>query len=311
MFDYKQKQVQHILKTIFLDELQQDILSSGIITTLSIKNDIISIILESNLLSLSQLQELSKEIEMKLSEFEVQIAITAHKPKKQKITISGAKKIIAISSCKGGVGKSTITCNLAIANAKQHRTAIVDLDVYGPNVPLILGVSEKPEYADNLLLPIQRENLYSLSVGYLIPEDEPIVWRGPMLTKMLHQLLIGAKWQNIETMFLDMPPGTGDIALSLCAHYQLSGVILVTTPDRLAINELKKTASMYRKFNIPILGMFMNMSYFIDPVSNNKNFIFGQIDSAKLAKEIGAPLLAELPISNDLSAYFEQISITI
>ena len=235
----------------------------------------------------------------------------------RKEPIKGVKKIIAVASGKGGVGKSTIALSLARAAAKAgKKVGLVDADIYGPSLAYMLGLRNKPDVVDNLMIPIMAENILCNSMGILLGDSQPAIWRGPMATKAIHQLFKLTKWDvngELDVLFIDMPPGTGDIHLTIAQHYIIDGAVLITTPQELALLDVKKAASMFERVNIPILGMIENMSYFIDPESGNKSYIFGQGGGTKLAEELGLEMLAEVPLINkageqiDLSAVIEKL----
>lgn len=214
--------------------------------------------------------------------------------------LPGVKKIIAVAAGKGGVGKSTIAVNLAVAAAASGlRIALVDADIYGPSLPLMMGINAKPELIDGKMLPLNSNGVACNSIGFLVDPALATIWRGPMATKALHQLMLGTKWDGIDIMFLDLPPGTGDIQLTLAQNYKIDAAIIVTTPQEIAIADVRKCAQMFSRVNIPILGIIENMSYFIDN-NGSKNFIFGEGGGEKLKSEIGSPLLAQVPLDPEM-----------
>ena len=193
-------------------------------------------------------------------------------------SIPGVKNIIAIASGKGGVGKSTTTVNLALALAKKNkRVGILDADIYGPNQPHMLGGSEKPELInEEKFKPVMRFGLQTMSMGYLVESEEPMIWRGPMVTKALHQMLYFTAWDNLDYLFIDLPPGTGDVQLTLSQKTPLNGVIIVTTPQTIALLDARKGLEMFRKVGIPILGVIENMSCYVCPSCGHTAAIFGE-----------------------------------
>ncbi len=221
-------------------------------------------------------------------------------PLDRRQSIPGVRRIIAIAAGKGGVGKSTVSVNLAVAAAASGiNTALVDGDIYGPSLPRMMGLSQKPELIDGKMLPLQNHGVACASIGFLIDQANAAIWRGPMATKALHQLLLGTKWEGIDIMFLDLPPGTGDIQLTLAQNYKIDGVILVTTPQEIALADVRKAAQMFSRVNIPILGIIENMSYFQDS-TGQKNYIFGEGGGEKLAAELKTPLLTQIPLDPKL-----------
>ena len=213
-------------------------------------------------------------------------------------SIPGIKNIIAIASGKGGVGKSTTTVNLALALASQNgRVGILDADIYGPNQPHMLGGAEKPELHDNEhFKPVMRFGLQTMSMGYLVDSSDPMIWRGPMVVKALQQMLYFTVWDNLDYLLIDLPPGTGDVQLTLSQKTPLNGAIIVTTPQDVALLDAKKGLEMFRKVNVPILGVIENMSVYHCENCGHDAHIFGEGGAAKLAKEYDVPLLGKIPL---------------
>jgi ATP-binding protein involved in chromosome partitioning len=218
--------------------------------------------------------------------------------------VTGVKKIILIASGKGGVGKSTVAVNLAVALAQLgKRVGVVDADIYGPSIPMMLGLKGKPTLnAENKIVPFNEHGVKALSIGSLVAEDSAIAWRGSMATKALHQLIRGVAWQGegeepLDILLIDTPPGTGDIHLSLSEHYPIDGVVVVSTPQAIALADAKKAVDLYQKVNVPLLGIIENMSYFEDPTSKARTYIFGQGGAKAYAEYVGVPLLGEIPLN--------------
>lgn len=218
-----------------------------------------------------------------------------------KTRLEGVDRVIAVASGKGGVGKSTLTVLLAYQLAQLGQTVgILDADIYGPSIPRMLGLKGKPEIRNDKMIPLEKNGISCNSMGFLLEESQAAIWRGPMITKALHQLARLSDWGKLQTLLVDMPPGTGDIHLSMVQQVPLDGVILVTTPQEIALLDARKCADMFRKVNIPILGVIENMSWFED-ASGQKHELFGSGGGTKLAAECGAPLLARLPLSPTLT----------
>ncbi|MFO1242879.1 MAG: Mrp/NBP35 family ATP-binding protein [Rickettsiales bacterium] len=223
--------------------------------------------------------------------------------------VEGVKRIIAVASGKGGVGKSTTTVNLAHAAAALGlRVGILDADIYGPSMPRMLGLrGKKPEVQQNKFVPLTKDNIQAMSIGFLTGDDAAVL-RGPMITKTLVQLLRGTAWQDVDILFIDLPPGTGDIHLSLVQQTPLAlnqgGVILVTTPQDVAVDDARKCAQMFGKVDVPILGVIENMSWFED-TSGQKHYLFGRGGGKKLADESGATLLGQIPQRLDIQQAME------
>ena len=221
----------------------------------------------------------------------------AHGPTKADDFIPEVKQTIAVSSGKGGVGKSTVTVNLAVA-LRQAGSAvgIIDSDVYGPDIPLMLGTRGRPGMFDNRIIPVEAHGMKMMSIGLLVNDKEPLVWRGPMIHSFIQQMLKDVNWGALDYLVFDMPPGTGDTQLSLSQVIPLSGVVMVTTPQEVALLAVRKAIAMFQKLNVPILGVVENMSYFIAPDTGKRYSIFGEGGGRKLADEYGVPLLAQVPL---------------
>jgi ATP-binding protein involved in chromosome partitioning len=245
-------------------------------------------------------------------EAEVHIEMTSRvtSNRMDRSTLPGVKNIIAVASGKGGVGKSTISSNLALALAANGaKVGLLDADIYGPSLPTMFGINDqipemKEEGERKIMLPIERMGIKIMSVGLLVEPGQAIVWRGPMISSALRQLINDVDWGELDYLIIDLPPGTGDIQLTLCQNFPLTGVVLVTTPQQVALDDAQKAAAMFRipAINIPIFGVVENMAYFTPPeLPNNKYYIFGQGGGQKLADQFDIPLLASIPISITVS----------
>ncbi len=207
---------------------------------------------------------------------------------------------VAVSSGKGGVGKSTVAVNLALAlKQKGHTVGLVDVDVYGPDVPIMMGAKGKPGMFDDKIIPVEAHGIKIMSIGLLVAEREALVWRGPMIHSAVQQFLRDVMWGPLDYLVFDMPPGTGDAQLSLSQVVPLGGVVMVTTPQDVALLDVRKALAMFRKLNVPILGIVENMSCFIAPDTGAKYAIFGEGGGDKVAEEFGVPLLASIPLEMD------------
>lgn len=257
-------------------------------------------------LSLYEQDVLTTGIKELLGDFhvkiEIHILISTHICQPHVQLLSSVKNVIAISSGKGGVGKSTTAVNLALA-IKQlgARVGLLDADIYGPNQPHMLGIEQKPEIIDEKWMkPIERFGLQTISFGNLIGADTPAVWRGPMVTKALQQLVFQTQWHDLDYLIVDMPPGTGDIQLTLSKYVPVSGAIVVTTPQDIALIDARKGLEMFQKVNVNLLGIIENMSSFQCPHCHEKTALFGDEGGDALARETGVPILGKVPLMLDI-----------
>ena len=219
-----------------------------------------------------------------------------------RIDVPGVKHIIAVASGKGGVGKSTTAVNLALGLAANGiATGLLDADIYGPSMPRMLGVTEKPESLDGKLLkPIERYGLRTMSIGYIVNEDTPMIWRGPMVSSALEQMLRDVQWGELDVLVVDMPPGTGDAQLTLAQRVALAGAVIVSTPQDIALVDARKGLAMFRKVAVPVLGIVENMSYFLCPKCGERSEIFGHGGAREEAEKLGVPFLGEIPLHLDI-----------
>jgi ATP-binding protein involved in chromosome partitioning len=217
---------------------------------------------------------------------------------KNNVAIPGVRNIIAVSSGKGGVGKSTVAVNLAVALAQQGaKVGLMDADVYGPNVPQMLGATgDQPQVFNNQLIPTQAHGVKMISMALLVPADRPMVLRGPMLHGIVRQFLSDVSWGDLDYLIVDMPPGTGDVQLSLAQLVPVQGAVLVTTPQEVSLSDVRRAVKMFEQVNVPVLGVIENMSYFIAPDTGHRYDIFGQGGGQKLADQYNLNFLGQVPI---------------
>ncbi|GIT67048.1 MAG: iron-sulfur cluster carrier protein [Acidobacteriota bacterium] len=211
--------------------------------------------------------------------------------------IPGIKNIIAVGAGKGGVGKTTVSVNLAAALARSgSRVGIIDADVYGPNVPMMLGISSQLESDGKKIVPAEKHGIRVVSMGFLTDEKAPIIWRGPMLHGVVRQFFQDVRWGELDYLVVDMPPGTGDVALSLSQTVPVSGAVVVTTPQNVSLADSRRAVAMYEKLNIPTLGVIENMSYYICPGCEQESDLFGKGGGVQVAEELSIPFLGQIPL---------------
>ena len=218
-------------------------------------------------------------------------------------SIPGVKRIVAVSSAKGGVGKSTVAVNLALALRRSgSKVALMDADVYGPSVPLMFGVEARPRSAGNKIVPIERYGIDVMSMGFFLDDSSPVIWRGPMVMGLIRQFLRDVDWGEQDYLIVDMPPGTGDAALTLAQQVPISGAVIVTTPQEVALADVERGISMFRQVQVPVLGIVENMSYYVCPDCGERDELFGSGGGEALAKQFGVRLLAKLPLVAEVRA---------
>jgi len=214
-----------------------------------------------------------------------------------KVAVEGVKNIIAVGAGKGGVGKTTVAVNLAIALSQcGGRVAMVDGDIYGPNVPIMLGISTQLGTDGQKIVPAEQYGIQLVSMAFMTNDDSPVIWRGPMLHGIIQQFFREVRWDNVDYLVVDLPPGTGDVALSLSQTVPLSGSVLVTTPQTVSVADTRRAVRMYQKLNVPTLGLIENMSHFVCPSCTHESDIFGKGGGEALATEMGMPFLGRIPI---------------
>jgi ATP-binding protein involved in chromosome partitioning len=288
-------------------DLHKDIVTLGFIKDLKIEGGDVSfrVVLTTPACPVrEQLEEQAREVVSVLPGVSsLKVTMDAEVPKGrglgEKVTVPGVRNIVAVSSGKGGVGKSTVAVNLAVSLARDGaRVGLMDADVYGPNVPQMLGVgATRPQIEGNKLLPLEAYGVRLMSMAVLKPGDEPMIVRGPILHGLVKQFLQDVKWGELDYLIVDMPPGTGDVQLSLAQLVPVQGAVLVTTPQEVALSDVRRALRMFETVHVPVLGVVENMSYFVAPDTGARYNIFGEGGGERLSKEYGVPFLGAVPLS--------------
>ena len=310
--NYSRKKIEEILNEVFLQDQKKNLISSGLVKNIQIfgKEIELDFEIENPTLQYKRSVELKciNAIKKYYSDSEIKFNFTLKKKNTSVIKgnpIPNVKNIIAVSSAKGGVGKSTIAANLAVGLKKiGYNVGLVDADIYGPSMPMMFGLQEASPQGVKVngrvkIKPLESHGVKLLSVGFFANSQQPVVWRGPMASKALNQLLWEADWGALDYMIIDLPPGTGDIHLSLIQSIPLTGAVVISTPQPIAIADARKGINMFRmdSINVPVLGIVENMSYFVSSNNDgNKEYIFGKDGAKNIASELKINLLMEIPI---------------
>jgi ATP-binding protein involved in chromosome partitioning len=297
--------VNEVLKTLIDPNTGKDLLTSKSARNVRVDGDRVSMQIELGYPAASQIEGLRGRVIEALRaagagnvSVDVSSKIVAHAVQRGLKVLPNVKNIIAVASGKGGVGKSTVAANLALALAAEGaRVGILDADIYGPSVPTMFGIDGVPvAAADNTMAPLENHGVQANSIGFLIGADQPMIWRGPMVTQALQQLLLQTRWDDLDYLIIDMPPGTGDIQLSLAQQVPVTGAVIVTTPQDIALIDAKKGLRMFEKVNVPILGIVENMATHVCSKCGHVEHIFGEGGGARMAQEYGVPVLGSLPL---------------
>jgi ATP-binding protein involved in chromosome partitioning len=303
-----------------------DLVSRDLVRALVVEDDAVRFVIEAETPEAARgLEPLRAKAEAAVRELpgvdRVSVALTAHAPAARRPaaqgeapslkigrhptasegpqTVPGVKRLIAIGSGKGGVGKSTVSSNLAVALAREGwRVGLLDADIYGPSQPRMMGVTQRPASPDGkTIIPLTAHGVRMISIGLMMAEDDAVIWRGPMLMGALQQLLTQVQWGELDALIVDMPPGTGDIQLTLCQKFQVTGAIVVSTPQDVALLDARKALRAFQTLKTPVLGLIENMSTFICPSCGHEEHIFGEGGVQREAEKLGLPFLGALPIS--------------
>jgi ATP-binding protein involved in chromosome partitioning len=310
-----QEHVTNLLKSINYPGFSRDIVSFGIVKGIQVSENQISVNLAIATQNQEHIKSIRDDIERVLTsetgitniqvDFDVQPvkqAPTNGAPMGQQ-PIPGVKYVIAIASGKGGVGKSTVAINLAAELSKKYKVGVLDLDIYGPSLPMVIGSNEQPKItAEQKLIPIEKFGMKFMSFGFINSDNAATIWRGPMVAKLTTQFFDDVIWGELDYLILDLPPGTGDIQLTLVQRLALTGAIIVTTPQDLALIDVKKGADMFKKVNTPVLGVVENMSHYLCPHCNKESEIFPGSGGASESKRLEVPLLAQIYMTPEIAS---------
>jgi len=306
MSEVTKDQVEEAIKGYIEPHLEADLVSSKCVKKVEIEGGSAKVVIELGFPAKGVLPQLTAEVKQRVeavegiesAEIDISWGISAHSVQKSLKPIDNVKNIIAVASGKGGVGKSTTSVNLALALAEEGaKVGILDADIYGPSQPRMLGVSGQPQSSDGKTLePMENYGLQAMSIGFLIDEETPMIWRGPMVTQALEQLLNDTNWDSLDYLIIDLPPGTGDTQLTLAQKVPVSGAVVVTTPQDIALLDARKGFKMFEKVEVPILGIVENMSIHICSNCNHEEHIFGQGGGERMAEEYGVNFLGALPL---------------
>lgn len=300
-----QEQVLSVLRTIQDPDLHKDIVTLGFIKDIKIAGGEVDFTVELTTPACPVKDQMKEEAEAKVGALQGVTVARAKMTADVKArggfgrqAVPGIRNIIAVGAGKGGVGKSTTSVNLAVALVRRGaRVGLMDADVYGPNIPQMLGVKEQPEVTDDKkMIPPVAHGVKVMSMGMLVPPDQPIIWRGPMLHGAVQQFMRDVAWGELDYLVVDLPPGTGDVSLSMAQSVPVAGAVVVTTPQSVAVSDVRKAVGMYRQLNIPILGVIENMSHFVCPHCGEATDIFGTGGGESMATDMGIPFLGKVPI---------------
>ncbi len=301
-----EEQVRAVLATVVDPHTGKDLVASGQVRGIGIDADKVAVELMLGYPAAGWQDAFASEVEATLeaapgiakASVSISSKVVAHKVRETLSPLARVKNIIAVASGKGGVGKSTTAVNLALALAAEGaRAGVLDADIYGPSIPLMLGIKGRPEAIENKhIVPMQAHGIQAMSIGFLIGEDTPMIWRGPMVTQAMQQLLNDTAWQDLDYLIIDLPPGTGDIQLTLCQKVPVSGALIVTTPQDIALLDARKALKMFEKVEVPVLGIVENMAMHTCSNCGHVEHIFGSGGGERMAEQYGVPLLGSLPL---------------
>lgn len=307
--------VTELLKKVKYPGYSRDIISFGMLKSASVDNGKLTVHLAMNGVEEGTVQQIKEDVrhileaESGFDEVHVDVENTlpdAGTNQEESVSsdklfnpqqLPGVDKIIAVSSGKGGVGKSTVAVNLACVAAQQGlKVGLFDADIHGPSLPTLLGIKIHPEATEDGIVPFEKHGIKSMSIGFIVESGQPLIWRGPMLNKALEQICEGTQWGDLDMLFVDLPPGTGDVQISFAQKYKIEGALVVTTPQNLALEDVRRGAIMFKHTNVPVLGVVENMSYYRCPHCGDLSHPFGEGGGLREAQGLELPLLGSIPL---------------
>ena len=300
--------VLNALRKVNDPELHRDLVSLGMVKEIKVDGGAVAVTVELTTPACPMREQVEEETKAAIKtlpgvgEVTVNLTASVRKPPAGREPIPGVKHIVAIGSGKGGVGKSTVTANLAVALAETGAAVgLLDSDIYGPSIPIMMGVHQQPDVVGKRMIPPVSHGVKLMSLGFLLPDDSsPVVWRGPMVGKAVSQMLMEVDWGELDYILADLPPGTGDASLTLAQAIPLSGAVIVMTPQEVAVRIAIKTLNMFRTLKVPILGIIENMSYLLCPHCEQSVELFGHGGGRKASQRLEVPFLGEIPLDPEL-----------
>jgi ATP-binding protein involved in chromosome partitioning len=301
------EQIEKSIAQINYPGMSKDLVTLGIIKSIEINGSAVTVLLDLRSDDVDAVKTVEEEVHQKVATLDgvesvtVTKAVAAAAVNQKEGYLSQIKYKVAVASGKGGVGKSTVSVNLAVALAKLGlNVGLLDSDIYGPSIPLMFGISGRPEFNGKKLLPIDKFGVKLMSLGFLVTDDSPVIWRGPLVMRALQQLMTDVEWGELDIILFDMPPGTGDAQLTLSQSITLDGAVIVTTPQDVALLDAVKGVHMFEKVNVPIMGIIENMSYFICPHCNERTDIFSSNGARQESDRLSVSLLGEIPLDMEI-----------
>ena len=299
------------LKQVKYPGFSRDIVAFGVVKDITVGGATISVELAPSTGNAEVIETIRRSVMDTLAPLvQLPVEISIQRPEAPKPTqgskpkIPGVQHVIAVASGKGGVGKSTVSVNLATALAQTgQRVGVMDADVYGPSIPLMLGITDKPKSTeDKRLIPVTKYDMRVMSMGFLVPDGHAVIWRGPMIDKLLTEFITKVEWGELDVLVVDLPPGTGDAQLTMVQKVPLSGGVIVTTPQDVALLDVRRGIKMFEEVDVPVLGVIENMSYLVCRSCGHESHVFDHGGGAKMAEQFNLPVLGEIPLVRDIVA---------